>query len=320
MLVAHFEAGAWRQVSIQPFGPLPLPPSISALQYGLSVFDALKAYRTVHDEIVLFRPHEHAERLRRSCRRLVLPEVPDEICLDGLKQLVQLDRQWLPGPDDGALYIRMCVFASDPSIRVRPPETCIFAIFTCPVGQYYAQPLRLLATTDYVRAFRGGTGDVKPAGNYGPSLLAEREAQRRGYHSVLWLDAQEQRYVEEAGVMNLFFVIDETVVTPALSGTILPGITRDTVISVLGDMGIRVEQRPIALDELAQAHARGGLRECFGTGTAATVTHVSSIGFNRQELELPPVAQRRIGPAVAEEIARVRTGRSPDRHAWLVRL
>lgn len=318
MLVAEFREGEWRDVRIEAFGPIPLPPAISALQYAISVFEGHKAFRTIRDDVVLFRPRDNFERLGRSCRRLVLPEVPEEIYLEGLKQLVRTDQAWIPGPDDGSLYIRPCVFATDENIRVQPSTHCRFVIFTCPVGQYYGGALKLLATTEYVRAFRGGTGDVKPAANYASALLAETDAQARGYHSVLWLDGREHIFIEEAGVMNIFFVIDGKVITPNLGGTILPGVTRDSVITLIRAMGITVEERPISMQEVVESHSAGRLQECFGTGTAATIGHVIEIGYQDRSLRMPPVESREIGPAVLEEITAIQTGREPDRFGWLV--
>jgi branched-chain amino acid aminotransferase len=318
MLVTECRDGEWTDARIEPYGPLPLQPSITALQYGISVFEGHKAFRTVGDEIVLFRPYENWERLRRSCRRLVLPEVPEDLYIEGLKQLIRTDQDWVPEPDEGALYIRPCVFATDAALRVGPSSACRFVIFTSAVGQYYPAPLRLLVTTDYVRAFPGGTGNVKPAGNYAPTLLADAQARHRGFTGALWLDGCERRFVEEAGVMNVFFVIDGTVVTPGLSDTILPGITRDSVIRLLEAMGTPVEERPVSIDELVAAHTAGRLRECFGTGTAATISHVAEIGYQDKTLTLPPVADREIGPAVLTRMTALRTGREPDHLGWLI--
>jgi branched-chain amino acid aminotransferase len=317
MLIADYQDGGWSDVRIEPYGPLPLPPSISGLQYGICAFEGHKAFRTVNGEIALFRPADNCARLRRSCRRLVLPEVPEDIYLEGLRQLIRTDQKWLPGPDEGSLYIRPCVFATDESIRVASPSTCRFVIFTCAVGQYYPEPLKLLVTTDYVRAFPGGTGGVKPAGNYAPALLAEQEARRRGFHGVLWLDGPHRRFVEEAGVMNVFFVIDGIVITPSLGGTILPGITRDSVLTLLSTMGVDVQERPVPIDEVVQAHAAGRLAECFGTGTAATISHIAEIGYQDRILTLPPVARWEIAPAVLARMTALRTGREPDPFGWL---
>ncbi|MGI8687578.1 MAG: branched-chain amino acid aminotransferase [Thermomicrobiales bacterium] len=318
MLIARWRDGQWREVGIEPYGPIPMPPSINGLQYGLCVFEGLKAFRTVAGSVALFRPRENFLRLGRSCQRLALPEVPEGLFFEGLKQLMALDQAWVPSPDEGSLYIRPCVFATDENVRVKAASSALFVIFACPVGAYYAEPLSLLAETRYTRAFPGGTGDVKPGGNYAVSLLAEREAQERGYHNVLWLDGREHRYVEEAGVMNIFFVIDGIVVTPNLSGTILAGVTRDSVIALLADMDIPVEERPIAMDEIVAAYDHGALRECFGTGTAATVAPIGKIGYQTRELVLPPVADWKIGPAVLARITHLRTGRADDPRGWLV--
>lgn len=318
MLVADWRDGEWTDARIEPYGPLPLPPSISALQYGISVFEGHKAFQTISGEIALFRPYENWERLRRSCRRLVLPEVPEDLYIEGLKELIRIDRQWVPGPDEGALYIRPCVFATDAALRVGPSSTCRFIIFTCAVGQYYPAPLRLHVTTEYVRAFPGGTGNVKPGGNYAPTLLAEAQARDGGFSGVLWLDGRERRFVEEAGVMNVFFVIDGTVVTPSLNDTILPGITRDSVIALLEAMGTRVEERPVSIEEIVAAHAAGRLQECFGTGTAATIGHIVEIDYQGKTLTLPPTADREIAPAVLARVTALRTGRQPDNRGWLI--
>lgn len=318
VLAADYRDGKWTDVRIEPYGPLALPPSISGLQYGISVFEGHKAFRMLSGGVVLFRPYENWQRLRRSCRRLVLPEVPEELYIEGLRQLIRVDRDWVPGPEEGSLYIRPCVFGTDAALRVAPPAGCRFVIFTCAVGQYYPQPLRLLVAGDQVRAFPGGTGNVKPAGNYALALLADAEARTRGFGGVLWLDAREHRFVEEAGVMNVFFVIADTVVTPDLNGTILPGITRDSVIALLKSMGIPLEERPVSMDEIAAAHAAGSLQECFGTGTAATISHVTEIDYQERSLVLPPVGDRHIAHAAAARLAAIRTGSEPDPFGWLI--
>jgi branched-chain amino acid aminotransferase len=318
MLVAAHRGGGWTDVEIRPYGTLSLPPAVNALQYGLAVFEGLKAFRTVSDDIVLFRPRENHERLRRSCRRLALPEVPEDLFLEGLRQLVGLDAGWVPETGGGSLYVRPCVFAVDENIRVKPADSCLFVTFTCPVGRYFAEPLSLVTTDRFVRAFPGGTGDVKPAGNYAAAMLAEREAQLDGHDGVLWLDAREHRYVEECGVMNVFFAIEGKVVTPALSGTVLAGVTRDSVIWILREMGVTVEERALTIDEVVEAHEAGTLTECFGTGTAATVAHVDRITHQRQELRLPPVELRRIAPAVLERLNLIRTGRVSAPVGWLL--
>jgi branched-chain amino acid aminotransferase len=208
----------------------------------------------------LFRPWENARRLNRSASRLAMPEAPEPLFLEGLRELLQLDREWVPPTSAGALYIRPCLFSIEESIRVSPAEHYLFTIVTCPVGAYFSAPVDVLVTNRYVRTFPGGTGDVKPAGNYAPGLLAEREARAQGFTAVMWLDGREQRYVEGCGVMNVFFVIDDRVLTPELSGTILAGVTRDSVITLLHEMGLDIVERRVSVDELVESHTQGRLR------------------------------------------------------------
>jgi len=237
--------------------------------------------------------------------------------MDGLIQLVRLDSEWVPGLDDGSLYIRPCVFATDENIRVKPAESCLFVVFMCPVGGYFAEPLSLVTTGRYVRAFPGGTGDVKPGGNYAAAMLAEQEAQAQGQHAVLWLDAREHHYVEECVVMNVFFVIDGRVVTPSLTDTILAGVTRDSVIALLRGMDVPVDERPVTITEVIDAHGAGTLSESFGTGTAAAIAHVSRITHGDIELNLSPADERPVASATLEKLSHLRTGRAGDPHRWL---
>ena len=212
------------------------------------------------------------------------------------------------------------LFSMDPSIRVKPADRFQFIILTFPFGAYFSAPVDVLVSDRYVRAFPGGTGDTKPAGNYAAALLADQEAQEAGFTSAMWLDAQERRYVEECGVMNVFFVIGEDIVTPPLSGTILPGIARDSIIALLREDGYRVREERIAIDKVFRSYERGELRECFGTGTAATVSHIRRIRYKNQTLELPPIEQRKVGPTIKDKLLAVMTGREPDRHGWVERI
>jgi branched-chain amino acid aminotransferase len=317
MFTAEFRDGRWSDGMIRPYGSLTLSPSISALHYGISVFDGMKAHKSSEGRPLLFRPAENARRFQRSAARLAMTPVPERLFLDGLRQLVRLDHGWIPPADLGALYIRTLQFSDDPSIRVKPSERHQFIILTFPFGAYFSEPVDVVVSEGYVRAFPCGTGDTKPAGNYAAALLADQEARDAGFGSVMWLDALERRYVEECGVMNVFFVIGAEVITPSLSGTILPGITRDSVITLLHDMGHRVREDRIGIDKLLSAYEDGSLRECFGTGTAATVSHVRRIQYKDRTIELPPIAQRQIGPAVRERLLRIMTGHEPDLHGWV---
>jgi branched-chain amino acid aminotransferase len=317
MFSAEFQDGRWSDGLIQPYGPISVAPSISALHYGISVFEGMKAHKSADGRPLLFRPRGNARRLQRSAARLAIPVVPESLFLEGLRELIRLDQAWIPPADVGALYVRPILFSVDPSIRVKPADRCQFIILTFPFGAYFSAPVDVVVCERYVRAFPGGTGDTKPAGNYAAGLLADQEARQAGFTSVMWLDAQERRYVEECGVMNVFFVIGEEVVTPQLSGTILPGITRDSVISLLRDVGYRVREERIEIDELFRDHERGELRECFGTGTAATVAHVNRVRYKEQTIDLPPVEQRKVGPLVREKLLGIMTGRQPDPYGWV---
>lgn len=317
MLTLEFKEGKWGKPCVRPYGPLSLPPNISALQYGISVFEGLKAHRSPTGDALLFRPGDNARRLNRSAARLAMPAIPTSVFLDGLRALIDLDRGWIPAAGQGALYIRPSYFSTDESIRVRPAERYQFVIFTCPFGVYYSAPIEVLVTEKYVRAFPGGTGDVKPAGNYAAGLLADLEARDSGCASVMWLDAQNRRYVEECGVTNVFFVIDGKVVTPTLTGTILPGITRDSVCTLLREMGLDVVERLVSIDEIVDAGRAGRLAECFATGTAATVSYIKRIRYRDEDLLLPDVEDRVIGPAVRERLVGIMTGLTPDSHGWV---
>ena len=277
MFTAEYRDGRWSEGLIRPYGPLSLFPSISALQYGVSVFEGMKAHKSPEGRPLLFRPAENARRFQRSAVRLAMAPVPENLFLDGLRELVRLDQAWIPPADVGALYVRPIQFSDDPSIRVKPAERHQFIILTFPFGAYFTAPMDVLVCERYVRAFPGGTGDTKPAGNYAAALLADQEAREAGYSSVMWLDAVEHRFVEECGVMNVFFVTGDEVITPPLTGTILPGVTRDSVITLLGDMGWPVKQERISIEDLLTEYDAGNIRECLGTGTAAIVSHVRRI-------------------------------------------
>jgi branched-chain amino acid aminotransferase len=320
MLRATYEHGAWGDTELQPYGALELKPSISALNYGLSIFEGQKAHRSPDGTPLLFRPWENARRMARSAARMAMPPIPESMYVEGLRKLVRADESWIPPHGTGALYIRPVLFSIDESIRVKPAERFLFVVFTCPLGTYYTGAVDVLVTERYVRAFPGGTGEIKPAGNYGPALLADVEARDAQCATVMWLDGREHRYIEECGVMNIFFVLDDRVVTPALGGTILPGVTRDSVITLLGDAGITVEERQIDIEEVVRAHKRGRLFECFGTATAAGVSHVGRIHYRGQDLVLPPVSDRTIGPAVRERLVAIMMGQAPDPFGWVDRL
>jgi branched-chain amino acid aminotransferase len=317
MFTAEYRDGRWKEGVIRPFGPISLSPSVSGLHYGVSVFEGMKAHKSPEGRPLLFRPVENARRFQRSAARLAMAPAPEDLFLDALRELVRLDQAWIPPAEIGALYIRPLQFSDDPSIRVKPADRHQFIVLTFPFGAYYAAPVDVLVCERYVRAFPGGTGDTKAAGNYAAGLLADLEARDAGYGSVMWLDAMERRYVEECGVMNVFFVIGDEVITPPLTGTILPGVTRDSVITLLRDMGLRVKEEPISIDELLSKYDAGEIRECFGAATAAIISHVRRLRYKDRVLELLPIEERTVGPAVREKLLGIMTGRDPDPYGWV---
>jgi branched-chain amino acid aminotransferase len=317
MLLIYYRNGQWQTPEIRPYGKLELAPSVSVLNYGQSIFEGMKAHRGPMGKPLLFRPRDNWKRINHSAARMCMPALPEELFMDGLKALIELDQAWIPPTSKGALYIRPLMFATDEFIGVKPSEEYLFTIFTGPAGTYYSEPVSLLASKDYVRAGIGGTGSAKTAGNYASGMLPDRIAKSQGYHNVLWLDGREHRYVEECGTMNMFFVIDNTIITPPLAGTILPGITRDSVIRVLRDNGYRVEVRPIAIQEIESAYDQGYLQEAFGAGTAATIAHIARIGYGGRDLVLPPTDDRPVSNWLNETLYDIRVGNAKDPYGWV---
>jgi branched-chain amino acid aminotransferase len=315
MLVADHADGRWSEPEIVPYGPMPLPPALSALHYGQSLFEGFKAYRTPRGAAIFRMPDNHA-RLNRSAARLCMPAVPEDVFVEGIRSLVQVDQEWAPTSAGAALYIRPIYFATDAALSVVPAATYRFVVITCPVPPYFSGTVHLRAEERYVRAFPGGTGDIKPSGNYGGAMLATREAQAGGFHNVLWLDGIEHRWIEEGGLMNVVFVVDDAVVTPPLGGTILPGIVRDSFLTVAREMGIEVHERPIAIDELFDLHASGRLTEGAGVGTGVALAPLGRIEWRGREIDLSPKSGSLLA-RVGAELDAIRTGRAPDRHGWL---
>lgn len=320
MLVAQFEDGAWKEPEIVPYGPLPFYPSLMALNYGQSIFEGMKAFRGIEGDVRMFRPRANFERMNKSAARMSMQQIPEHVFLDGLRALLELDKGWVPSEEQGSLYIRPLYFASDQFIGVHSSENYTFTIFTCPVGAYYSRPVNLIVNKDFVRAAPGGTGAAKAAGNYAGAMLPDKIAKSQGYDNVLWLDAKELTYVEECGTMNVFFIIDGTVITPNLSGTILPGINRASAIKLLKDNGYKVEERPISIHEIEAAYMDGKLEDCFGAGTAATISHVAKIGYAGRDMILPPVEDRTISNWIKETMHDIKTGAKSDPYGWIERV
>ncbi len=319
VLIADYSKGKWGEARIVPYGNLELSPGTSALHYGQSIFEGMKAFRDVNDAINLFRAEDHRNRMNKSARRLCMPEVPAEIFIDGMHEFLRLEAPWVPAGEEGSLYLRPLLFATDSFLGIRPSENYRFIIMACPVSAYYPEPLRVWVTNSYVRAVDGGVGYVKAAGNYAPSMIANKYARENGYNVVLWLDAINRKYVEEYSTMNAFFVIDEFVVTPKLTGTILEGITRDSLLTLFEDMGVPTFEREISINEIFEMHDKGKLREAFGTGTAAVVAPVQTITYEDRTLELNPDGFK-LMPAAKKKLADIRRGLEPDVYGWLTQI
>jgi len=310
----------WHNPRIEPYAPISMEPSTMVLHYGQAVFEGLKAYRTADGRIQLFRPWDNFKRLNRSCRMLCIPEFDESIALDALKQLISLENKWVPSAQETSLYIRPTIIAMDPFLGVRASFTYRFFIILSPVGAYYPEgfdPVKIWVSRDHVRAVRGGVGEAKTPGNYAASLLAGDKAHEKGYTQVLWLDGVKRENIEEVGAMNIFFVIDDELITPALSGSILHGITRDSVLALARSWDMKVAERQISIDEVMSAHAAGRLQEIFGCGTAAVISPVGELKYGDQVID---VTDGKVGPLAQkfyQTITDIQYGRTDDPMTWI---
>jgi branched-chain amino acid aminotransferase len=310
----------WHNPRIEPYAPIMMDPSTMVLHYGQAVFEGLKAYRTNMGSIQLFRPKDNFKRLNRSCHLLCIPEFDEKFLLDALKQLLIIEKNWVPAAPDASLYIRPTVIATDPFLGVRASNTYRFFIILSPVGAYYAagfNPVKILVTKEHVRAVRGGVGEAKTPGNYAASLYAGAKAHDLGYTQVLWLDGVEQQYIEEVGAMNIFFVIDDEIVTPELNGSILHGITRDSVIALARKWKYKMSERRISIDEVMGAHESGKLKEVFGAGTAAVISPVGELRYGDKAIT---VSDGKVGPKAGKffkALTDIQYGREKDTMGWI---
>jgi branched-chain amino acid aminotransferase len=320
MFVAEYADGEWQRAYIMPYQAVPMSYANSALHYGQAIFEGMKAYKNEKGEVSLFRPLENYSRLNKSAIRMAMPEIPEEIFMGGLIELLKLDKAWVPSSETGSLYIRPFIIATDEAIGVKASDTYKFIIITCPAGKYYSEPIKVKVETNYFRAVHGGVGYVKAAGNYGRSLYPTKLAQQKGYQQVIWTDSKTNQYVEESGTMNLMFVIGDTLLTPELSDTILSGITRDSVLSLAKQWGMKVEERKISIREVLTAHGNGTLQEAFGCGTAATIAQIIGIGFEGKDYELPPVSSRKFSNKVDETLRNIRKGKVADEMNWMLKV
>lgn len=320
MFMADYIDGKWTLPRIVPYEPIPLSPAISALHYGQSIFEGLKAYRDQAGHPQVFRPEANHKRMNKSAERLCMPAISKEFFIGGLMELLKVDQDWIPSKPDNSLYIRPFMFATDEYVGIRPSENYRFIIFCCPVGAYYTAPLKVKVSDHFVRAFPRGTGYAKVAGNYAAGMLPLKFARQEGYDQLVWLDGKEMKYVEESGTMNLFFQIGDTLITPAAEGTILEGITRDSMIKLAKEAGYKVEVRKISIEEVFEAYNKGKLKDAFGTGTAATIAHIHTINYKGFDMQLPPLEERSISNNLRKQLDDIKTGRIADQFGWMVKL
>jgi branched-chain amino acid aminotransferase len=279
----------------------------------------MKAYKNPAGEVRTFRPNKHIERLNKSAARMAMPEFPKDLFLQALRELLALDAAWVPNKNiDDALYIRPLMFAADPFLGLRPSDKFLFCIFCSPASSYYAKPIKVMLSNQYVRAFPGGVGHAKAAGNYAATMLPLKEAQSKGFDQLLWMDGVEFKFAQEIGTMNIFFMMDDRVVTPVLDGTILDGVTRRSVIELLNDRGYYVQERRIGMDEVLNAHQHGKLQDVFGTGTAATLAHISDMMYGADTINLPNVEDRLLSGSIKKQLAEIKAGLADDIHGWMV--
>ena len=319
MLISEYDENGWGEWRIIPYGPFSLDPSCMALHCGQSVFEGMKAYRTPSGKINIFRPKDNFKRLNLSCGRLCIPRIDEEKALEALKELLRLEQDWVPSAPDTSLYIRPFIFADDANLGVKASQHYIFAIILSPVGAYYKEglkPVKIYVEDEYVRAVKGGMGFTKTAGNYAASILAGEIAEEKGYSQVLWLDGIHREYVEEVGSMNIFFKFQDELVTPALNGSILGGITRASIIELAKDMGITVNERALSIQEVFDRHAKGELEEVFGSGTAAVVSPVCELNKHGEIITIGNGEMGKLTQKLYDTLTGIQWGKIEDPHHW----
>lgn len=320
MFVADYDGKNWVNPRIIPFAPISLSPAAAVLHYGQAIFEGMKVYRSDKDDLLFFRPEENYKRMQQSAIRLCMPPVPEHIFMDGLKQLISLDANWVPKGDGNSLYVRPVLFATDPVLGVKPSETYSFIIMTSPTAAYYTDPLKVVIEKTYSRASRSGTGFAKAAGNYAGALYPTQLAQQKGYNQVIWTDAATNTKVEESGTMNLMFVINGVLITPSLSPSKLAGITRDSVIELARHWGMLVQERDVSVSEIIGAFKAGTLQEAFGTGTAANIAHISVIGHEGEDFSVPESDIESFSNRALRFLTDLKAGRAADPFGWISKL
>ena len=321
MLVAQYRDKKWQGVSILPFAPISLSVGNSALHYGQAIFEGMKAFKNEQGKVFVFRPYENLDRMNNSATRMCMPHITEDIFIGGLKQLIDLDRNWIPTKKDCSLYIRPLLFATDEILRVRPSDTYMFVLMLSPSGPYFSHPMNILIEEKYTRAAPGGVGFAKNAGNYGGSLYPTMLANEKGYDQILWTDANEHVWLQEVGMMNVFFLIGNSLITPALTeGTILPGVTRNTILTLAKDVfKLKVEERPIHVNEIIQAYKEGTLKEVFGAGTAAVISYIEKLTYKDTTLKFN-VDKLEIAPKLFDLITKIRYNDIPNTYNWVLEI
>jgi branched-chain amino acid aminotransferase len=322
--IRYAEAKGWYDARVEARAPIALDPATAVLHYAQEIFEGLKAYPSVDGGIVLFRPEANAKRFRDSARRLAMAELPEQLFLDSLYEIVKIDRDWMPRGEDSSLYLRPFMFASEVFLGVKPAAEYLYAVLASPAGSYFkggVEPITVWISEEYTRAAPGGTGAAKCGGNYAASLTAQAEAIRKGCDQVIFLDAVERRYIDELGGMNIFFVMDDgTMITPPLTGTVLPGITRESIITLAAERGITTVARPYSIDEWRADAATGRLTEAFACGTAAVITPIGAVRAESGDFTVGDGTGGSATAAIRAELVDIQRGRRPDRHGWLRRV
>lgn len=319
MLIAEYSNGSWSEPEIRPYGPLSFTPAMHTLHYGQAIFEGQKAYYMEDGQIGIFRPEANAKRLNHSARRMFMPEFPEDMFLEGIKALVDIDREWVPKAPNHSLYLRPFMFGSSEFVAARPAEKYIFCIITSPVGPYYAGDVKVKVEETFTRSASGGVGSTKCAGNYGGAFYATDQAKKEGYTQVIWTDHANHELVEESGTMNVAFIIDDTFITPPLSDRILAGITRDSILTLLRDRNIvKVEERPIKVEEVVEAAKEGRLQEAFGMGTAAVISPICTIGFRGTDFDIA-TPENGYAMKIKKELTDLRSGVTEDTYGWMMK-
>ena len=316
MLVCDYREGEWQQPKIVPFANLSLSPATLALHYGQTVFEGMKAFRLHDGRINIFRINKHHDRFNRSLSRMCMPEVPEEIFIEGLTQLIKLDKEWVPSKEGNSLYIRPFMYASEAKMGIKVSDEYRLVIITSPVQSVFAKSIKVKVETQYIRAAKGGTGFAKCGGNYGGAFYPTQLAKQQGYDQVLWTGGKDNRFIEESGMMNAMFVINDTLITPPVSDSILDGVTRDSLLTLARDMGIKTEERPVSIDEIKTAFINHTITEEFGAGTAAVVAPIEIICIDGTDYSLPAYDEKNVLNILKHKLHVLRTGLEADHYKW----